>query len=595
MDLVTLKPWVYPDSNGVDLYVPDDAVGRHYDPNITPTPPQFGVYQPEHVVENYSSLVWKEGYRTTGEFELKTNAIEYTQNLLPLGTLVSLLDTDEVFIVTTSHISTDESNVDTLTVTGIGLLPYLLENRPSWSYVDSGRDGEDSNAVTTVNLVFQIPDHMAFVIWGGVVFPHSEGGYPNTKKQFELPMNISVPHTAVSVSVRERGDYYRTKWPAPQETRLQTVSSLLELDQRYGIRTIRPTTNDAYIYTPRLNSLRGEGNMSEFESTDKMLFDIYQGVDRTKDGTNRIVFRHDGGDLIKAEYLSSIQGHKNFVNSYSEHKTVEPANLNRPPYHSELIWDGDDWVDNLHEPYTYSEDVSTDPLTRYNWIRLHSYRVPTTGTANIRATWRFNSTPLYVSSHVRETRITLNEETMGHWDHGGNRVRAGAWSSSGSVNDIFLSDGDNVSFWARATANNTNLRTLSRFSLSVDPSPHEDAFLTNEEKRNRVQGIDFRLGAVESKANTSEAGLTLENRSQIRSDGLEFLKEHGDIEMITADISPSATFKYRVDYNLGDVVWVLGKYGAQQKMVISEYTRTSDDTGISSFPTLVRYDEPLNE
>ena len=595
MDLVTLKPWVYPAANGTDLYVPDDAVGRHYDQDVTPTPPQFGVYQPEHVVENYTSLVWKEGYRTSGEFELKTSAIEYTQNLLPLGTLVSLLDTDEVFIVTTSHISTDESNVDTLTVTGIGLLPYLLENRPSWSYVDSGRSDEVSDAVTTVNLVFQIPDHMAFVIWGGLVFPHSEGGYPNSRKQFELPLNISVPHTAVSVSVRERGDYYRTKWPAPQETRLQTVSSLLELDQRYGIRTIRPTTNDAYIYTPRLTSLRGEGTMSEFESTDKMLFDIYQGVDRTKDGTNRVVFRHDGGDLINAEYLSSIQGHKNFVNSYSEHKTVEPANLNRPPYHSELIWDGDNWVDNLQEPYLYSNDDRTGPIHQSAWTNLHVYNADASGTVNISLSWRFSSILFSNVSHLRAIRLMLNEEQIGYWDHGGTKVSGQSWTSSGSTNAIFLEEGDELRMEAWASSIGPDLRTLNRYSFQVEPSPHEDAFLTNEEERNRVQGIDFRLGAVESKANTSEAGLTLENRSQIRADGKAFLKEHGDIEMVTADISPSATFKYRVDYNLGDVVWVLGKYGNQQKMVISEYTRTSDDTGKSSFPTLVRYDEPSNE
>lgn len=593
MDLVTLKPWVYPDSNDDTLYVPDDAVGRHYDPNITPTPPQVGVYQPEHVVENYTSLVWKEGFRSAGEFELKTSDIQYTLDLLPQGTLVSLRDSFEVYIVTTLHIATDESGEDVLTVSGVGLLPYLLENRPSWSYVDSGRADEDPNAVTTVNLVFQIPDHMAFLMWGGLVFPHSEGGYPNTKKRFELPLNISVPHTAVSMDVEEKGDFYRTKWPAPQETRLQTISSLLELDQRYGIRSVRPGRDVAHIYQPRLTSLRGEGNMSEVENPDKLLFEVYQGFDRTKDDENRIVFRHDAGDLITAEYLTSIETHKNFVNSYSERNADEGLNHYRSPYYSKLFWEGDRWMDNLHEPYHYSTDVWTDPLTRHSWIRLHSYTVPTSGTANIRATWLFNSTPLYTSAHVRETRITLNDVTVGHWDHGGNRVRAGVWDSSGSVGEIFLSDGDNVSLWARATANNTNLRTLSRYSLSVDPVPHEDAYLENEEERKSVQGIDFRLGAVESTANTSEEGLTKENNSLIRDVATKYLKEHDEIDMVTADISPSSNFNFGKDYGLGDRVLVLGKFGKMQKMVVSEYTRTSEGTGTSGYPTLVRYEEPI--
>lgn len=593
MDLVTLKPWVYPDSNDDTLYVPDDAVGRHYDPNITPTPPQVGVYQPEHVVENYTSLVWKEGFRSAGEFELKTSDIQYTLDLLPQGTLVSLRDSFEVYIVTTLHIATDESGGDVLTVSGVGLLPYLLENRPSWSYVDSGRADEDPNAVTTVNLVFQIPDHMAFLMWGGLVFPHSEGGYPNAKKQFELPLNISVPHTAVSMDVEEKGDFYRTKWPAPQETRLQTISSLLELDQRYGIRSVRPGRDVAHIYQPRLTSLRGEGNMSEVENPDKLLFEVYQGFDRTKDDENRVVFRHDAGDLITAEYLTSIETHKNFVNSYSERNADEGLNHYRSPYYSKLFWEGDRWMDNRHEPYHYSTNVWTDPLTQNSWIRLHSYTVPTSGTANIRATWLFNSTPLYISAHVRETRITLNDVAVGHWDHGGNRVRAGVWDSSGSVGEIFLSDGDNVSLWARATASNTNLRTLSRYSLSVDPVPHEDAYLENEEERKSVQGIDFRLGAVESTANTSEEGLTKENNSLIRDVAMKYLKEHDEIDMVTADISPSSHFTFGKDYGLGDRVWVLGKFGKMQKMVVSEYTRTSEGTGISGYPTLVRYEEPI--
>ena len=593
MDLVTLKPWVYPDSNDDTLYVPDDAVGRHYDPNITPTPPQVGVYQPEHVVENYTSLVWKEGFRSAGEFELKTSDIQYTLDLLPQGTLVSLRDSFEVYIVTTLHIATDESGGDVLTVSGVGLLPYLLENRPSWSYVDSGRADEDPNAVTTVNLVFQIPDHMAFLMWGGLVFPHSEGGYPNAKKQFELPLNISVPHTAVSMDVEEKGDFYRTKWPAPQETRLQTISSLLELDQRYGIRSVRPGRDVAHIYQPRLTSLRGEGNMSEVENPDKLLFEVYQGFDRTKDDENRVVFRHDAGDLITAEYLTSIETHKNFVNSYSERNADEGLNHYRSPYYSKLFWEGDRWMDNRHEPYHYSTNVWTDPLTQNSWIRLHSYTVPTSGTANIRATWLFNSTPLYISAHVRETRITLNDVAVGHWDHGGNRVRAGVWDSSGSVGEIFLSGGDNVSLWARATASNTNLRTLSRYSLSVDPVPHEDAYLENEEERKSVQGIDFRLGAVESTANTSEEGLTKENNSLIRDVAMKYLKEHDEIDMVTADISPSSHFTFGKDYGLGDRVWVLGKFGKMQKMVVSEYTRTSEGTGISGYPTLVRYEEPI--
>lgn len=349
MDLVTLKPWVYPTQTSNELiYYPDDAVGRLDLSGVTPTPKQPGVYYPEAVVEGYTSLIWKEGFRSAGEFELKTHDIQKTLDLLPKGTLVSLLDTNEVCIVTKLHIGTDEEDKDVLTVGGTALWVYILGNRVTRSHT-LFRTGDDPNAVSTVNLIFKIPDHLAFVLYSGIVFPHSEGGYPVTRKYFDLPFNAMVPHTAISQSVSDKGGFYRTKWPPPNESRLDSVSAILDLDQKYGVRTVRPNGVSANIYTPTLTSLRGEGTMTVHHNIDKMLFDIYEGVDRTLQNDGRVMFRYDSGDIESSEYLSSIEGHKNFVSSHYE---INPETFpnNKPAEMHELLWEKDQRVDKWGTP-----------------------------------------------------------------------------------------------------------------------------------------------------------------------------------------------------------------------------------------------------
>lgn len=464
MELVTLKPWVYPTNNITDfsIYWPDDVVGRF---DRTPTAKQPGVYLPERVVENYDSLVWKEGFRSSGEFELKTRDIQRTMDLLPKGSLVSLLDTNEVCVVTTHHIGTDEEGADVLTVTGKVMYSYILENRVTRSHTLL-QAGDDPNAVSTVNLIFQIPDHLAFVIYSAVVFPHSEGGYLNTKKRFDLPFNSMVPHSAVSITVSDRGDFYRSKWPPPNESRLDSVAALLDLDQKYGVRMVRPNGVSAQIYRPSLTSLRGEGTTTVENNIDKMLFDVYQGVDRTLNNDQRVMFRYDSGDIESAEYLSSIDGHKNFVSVYSE--LAPEKTTTRPAENHELLWEKDHRVD--------------------KW-----------------------GTPM----------------------------------------------------------------------------------LGNDEARKYVAGLNFRHGQVGSSANVKEEGMTDANIGRIHADGYKYLRENPEIEILTADISPYTNYKFKVDYNLGDIVWVQGKYGGLQKMVVSEYTRTEEVTEEKGFPTLIKWVPPI--
>lgn len=469
MDLITLSDWVYPATAAGDPpYVPGDAVGRYNLKYSVASPIQNNVYRPDELVENYSSLIWKEGFRNTGGFELKTHDIVRTLEQLPLRKLVSLRDTDEIFIVTTRHIGSNDAGEDVLTITGISLLRYILDNRPTWAY--QGGPANKVNAVN-VNLVFQIPDHLAFLLWGAAVFPFSEGGFPNTGKAFELPMNAIVPHTAVSQSIHTgKGSWYRTEWPAPIESRLSTIDQVLALDQRFGIRTIRPRNASAKIYRPNFNSLRGEGFTEDETNITKALFDVYEARDLTV-GASRVMFQFKAGDITSSEWIASVETYKNVVSS---HSAVPPKVLGAatafPAVLSRIVWEDDAKVDAIT-----GEPIAGDP-------------------------------------DVRKYKAGLNFQ-MGHVDA-----------------DVGLPE------------------------------------------------------AVEIWPPVAEA--------KVRADGLKYLKEQNELEMLTADISSLTQYKYKQHYNLGDVVSVHGKYGEPQRMVISEYTRTSDLNGISGYPTLIKWEDP---
>lgn len=469
MDLVTLKDWIYPVTPvGTPPYAPDDGVRRHTNPFYeTPSPYQPGVYDPDLLVENYDSLIWKEGFRSSGSFELKTVDIEATRAKLPKGMLVSLRDTNEVCIVTTHHIGTDDMDRDILTVKGTSFLVWLLENRPTWAYQHNPANPTNTSA-ERINLVFQIPDHLAFIIWAATVFPHAEGGYPTSHKPFELPMNIIVPHVAVSQTIAIKGDYFRTEWPPPIETRLTSVNGILELDQKYGIRTIRPKNLSALVYSPTINGLRGEGATTVTHNITKMLFDVYQGRDLTV-GENRVIFRQDSGDITTSEYISSIEGYRVMVSTHFDVDGTKFNNL-QPPTVSILAWQGDAQL-----------DVSGNPV----------------------------------------------------------------------------------------------------------PNPNADA-------RKYIAGKDFTMGDFASNVTIppNDGGLTDATLARIQSDAFKYLREHKDLDLMTAEISQHTQYKYKQDYDLGDIVFVQGKYGTVEKMLVTEYTRTSDANGISGFPTLVRWDNP---
>jgi len=92
---------------------------------------------------------------------------------------------------------------------------------------------------------------------------------------------------------------------------------------------------------------------------------------------------------------------------------------------------------------------------------------------------------------------------------------------------------------------------------------------------------------LDNNLTTVPAGDTLTTLlGQMTVRGQEALKSQKSIVLSQADLSNIRRYRYRVDFNLGDTVRLVGNFGEVASMRITEYTEIEDQTGESSHPTL---------
>jgi hypothetical protein len=71
--------------------------------------------------------------------------------------------------------------------------------------------------------------------------------------------------------------------------------------------------------------------------------------------------------------------------------------------------------------------------------------------------------------------------------------------------------------------------------------------------------------------------------------GLEALAAQNQQVIARVDISPTSRYKYREDYNIGDLVSVNGNYDTTATMRVVEHIETVDEFGATSTPVLSAY------
>jgi hypothetical protein len=105
-----------------------------------------------------------------------------------------------------------------------------------------------------------------------------------------------------------------------------------------------------------------------------------------------------------------------------------------------------------------------------------------------------------------------------------------------------------------------------------------------------LSGTDMRVLYVDAtdydfKPTGSSADLLLADNVLTRR-GEEALAENRKQVLIETSIVPNSRYKYRKNYNIGDIVYIAGNYGISSKMRVVEYAEFWDESGETGVPTV---------
>lgn len=146
------------------------------------------------------------------------------------------------------------------------------------------------------------------------------------------------------------------------------------------------------------------------------------------------------------------------------------------------------------------------------------------------------------------------------WDLGQLEDARYLWSSRGELTAMVMYDGDRTS--RHYTSNGSGLSCKEgKFDMSyldVD----WDAYAPND-------------ASINSWVHTRH-----------RRRALEEIRKNHKVKMIDAKIADDTSLRYNVDYAMGDLVQVIGRYGFRETLRVTEYALTWDENGIKTFPTM---------
>lgn len=80
-------------------------------------------------------------------------------------------------------------------------------------------------------------------------------------------------------------------------------------------------------------------------------------------------------------------------------------------------------------------------------------------------------------------------------------------------------------------------------------------------------------------------GETIDYDDALKARAIEALGEHGVITSFEGEVEPNYSYKYKVDYQLGDIVQVMNEYGIGSSARITEVIETFDQDGYTVIPT----------
>lgn len=271
-------------------------------------------YYPTDIIEGYTSLIWTERFQTHGEFELKTYDVDRMKSLLPEGTFVSHLETQEVMQVETHSIGMVGEGADALpelTIKGRSASTILEHRFVEAKYGKRRRMRKKYSATAACGVLIYnaIDNNSGADLTRGDDDPDTEG----VQNHYDWNTKDVLPNVAISEIVPNEGDH---RWWKLKEGMLYPQLMRIMVDADLGLRTMRPVLpNSLKILTvKKALAERGEVVRTLKEDVTQLRFEIYSGTDRSSSVQLSVLQGH----LINPQYLESNQQYKNAVEVRSD-------------------------------------------------------------------------------------------------------------------------------------------------------------------------------------------------------------------------------------------------------------------------------------
>jgi Siphovirus ReqiPepy6 Gp37-like protein len=282
-----------------------------------------------NLIEDYSSMIWTERYLNHGEFELKTPQVQKIRDLLPLGTLLSHLDTKEIMMVESHDIGRDSDGYAELSCRGRSLTS-VLGNR----VIEGPADGKKKAML----LPYTNLDAALAYIWNSV---QNTGNLDIVQPAGTTATSGSVravPNSVVTDSAVLGTDVAGTRWMQSGTAWPQIKEFLIA--GGYGFRIIKPDSGASKSVTVATADDASKGTITKTpaSSFSTMRWDVYNGIDRTSGQSvvPAIIFTVTAGHIQNPSYIFAIKDANNWaiVDSSLHTNQIEYpiGGFNIPPY-----------------------------------------------------------------------------------------------------------------------------------------------------------------------------------------------------------------------------------------------------------------------
>lgn len=273
-----------------------------------------GTYIPDLLVEGYNSLVFTERFNEPGDFELRTFNVETVAALLPEGTFVSHLETQEMMVVENLNIEEvgeGEDAKDELVITGRSAWT-VLEHRYVEAEYRKKRPLRRAYSATSAAgvLIFNAIDNASGKdVTRGDDDPETEA----QRNDYSWTTADVIPNVAITESVISEGP--SRKWYVEEGMLWPQLQKIL-IDADLALRCMRPVTGNTGVVITVNTALATRGVVVRTPTSNitALRFDIYDGIDRSA----TVKFSRLQGHLSKPKYLSSNKDFKTVVELKSD-------------------------------------------------------------------------------------------------------------------------------------------------------------------------------------------------------------------------------------------------------------------------------------